>query len=60
MIGGGLLFLDAAAALALAYCAGRAGALMAGTVLVNITPPNPYSDAAMAAWQQGHSLISTA
>ncbi|MFZ4536047.1 VanZ family protein [Propionivibrio sp.] len=28
--------------------------LMAGTVLVNLTPPNPYSAAALATWQQGH------
>jgi glycopeptide antibiotics resistance protein len=31
-------------------------ALMAGTVLVNVTPPNPYSAAALAAWRQGHFL----
>ena len=31
-------------------------ALMAGTVLVNLTPPNPYSTVAMAAWKQGHFL----
>jgi VanZ family protein len=31
-------------------------ALMAGTVLVNLAPPNPYSTAALAAWQQGHFL----
>ena len=31
-------------------------ALMAGTALVNLTPPNPYSEAAMATWQQGHFL----
>ena len=31
-------------------------ALMAGTVLVNLTPPNPYSVAALAAWRQGHFL----
>lgn len=30
--------------------------LMAGTVLVNIAPANPYSAAAMAAWKQGHFL----
>lgn len=29
-------------------------ALMAGTALVNLTPPNPYSEAALAAWRQGH------
>jgi VanZ family protein len=31
-------------------------ALMAGTVLVNMAPPNPYSLAALAAWRQGHFL----
>jgi hypothetical protein len=31
-------------------------ALMAGTVLVNMTPPNPYSAAALAVWRQGHFL----
>jgi VanZ family protein len=31
-------------------------ALMAGTVLVNIAEPNPYSAAALAAWRQGHFL----
>ena len=31
-------------------------ALMAGTVLVNLAPPNPYSTVAMAAWRQGHFL----
>jgi hypothetical protein len=31
-------------------------ALMAGTLLVNLAPPNPYSAAAMAAWRQGHFL----
>ncbi len=31
-------------------------ALMAGTVLVNLAPPNPYSTAALATWQQGHFL----
>jgi VanZ family protein len=31
-------------------------ALMAGTVLVNLAPPNPYSAAALATWQQGHFL----
>ncbi len=31
-------------------------ALMAGTVLVNLAPANPYSAAAMAAWKQGHFL----
>ncbi|MDD2663230.1 MAG: VanZ family protein [Dechloromonas sp.] len=31
-------------------------ALMAGTVLVNLAPANPYSLAALAAWRQGHFL----
>lgn len=31
-------------------------ALMAGTVLVNLAPANPYSAAALAAWRQGHFL----
>jgi VanZ family protein len=31
-------------------------ALMAGSVLVNLAPPNPYSAAALAAWRQGHFL----
>ena len=30
--------------------------LMAGTVLVNLTPPNPYSAAAVTVWRQGHFL----
>lgn len=30
--------------------------LMAGTVLVNVAPFNPYSAAALAAWRQGHFL----
>ena len=30
-------------------------ALMAGTVLVNLAPPNPYSTAALATWRQGTS-----
>jgi len=43
--------LPAAARLVLA-----ALALMAGTVLVNMAPPNPYSIIALAAWRQGHFL----
>ncbi len=31
-------------------------ALMAGAVLVNMAPPNPYSAVALAAWRQGHFL----
>lgn len=31
-------------------------ALISGTVLVNLAPPNPYSMAALAAWRQGHFL----
>ena len=44
-------WLPARAALALA-----ALTLFAGTVLVNLAPPNPYSEAALAAWRQGHFL----
>ena len=55
MIGGAMLFLmlllPPSLRIALAGLA-----LMAGTVLVNIAPPNPYSEAAMATWQQGHFL----
>ncbi|WP_291994317.1 VanZ family protein [Candidatus Accumulibacter sp. ACC003] len=46
-----LLLLPAALRIALAGVA-----LMAGTALVNLTPPNPYSAAALATWQQGHFL----
>ena len=31
-------------------------ALIAGSVLVNLAPANPYSAAALAAWRQGHFL----
>lgn len=31
-------------------------ALMAGTALVNLTPGNPYAEAALAAWRQGNFL----
>lgn len=33
-----------------------ASALLAGTILVNLAPANPYSAAALAAWKQGHFL----
>jgi VanZ family protein len=46
-----MLLLPAAIRVALAGIA-----LMAGTALVNLTPANPYSEAAMAAWRQGHFL----
>jgi VanZ family protein len=45
------LFLPAAGRVALAGLA-----LMAGTVLVNLAPTNPYSVAALATWRQGHFL----
>lgn len=55
MIGGGtlslLLLLPASWRIALAGLA-----LMAGAVLVNLAPPNPYSEIALAAWRQGHFL----
>ena len=38
------------------YIALASLALMAGTILVNLAPFNPYSAAAFAAWQQGHFL----
>ncbi|MDR0776591.1 MAG: VanZ family protein [Azonexus sp.] len=31
-------------------------ALAAGTILVNLAPPNPYSITALATWRQGHFL----
>ncbi len=46
-----LLFLPPPMRIALAGLA-----LMAGTVLVNIAEPNPYSGAALTAWRQGHFL----
>ena len=46
-----LLLLPTAMRIALAGVA-----LMAGTALVNLTPPNPYSEAALATWRQGHFL----
>jgi len=30
--------------------------IMAGTVLVNLAPPNPYLSASLKVWQQGHFL----
>ena len=56
LLGGGalltvMLLLPAPLRIALAGLA-----LMAGTVLVNVTPPNPYSAAALATWRQGHFL----
>jgi hypothetical protein len=45
------LLLPAAPRLAIA-----ALALMAGTVLVNLAPDNPYSAAALSTWRQGHFL----
>jgi VanZ family protein len=46
-----MLWLPARLALILA-----ALALIAGTVLVNLAPANPYSAAALAVWRQGHFL----
>lgn len=55
MVGGAMLslmlLLPASLRIALAGLA-----LMAGTVLVNLAPPNPYSPVALAAWRQGHFL----
>jgi VanZ family protein len=36
--------------------AGAAVLLMAATVLVNLSPPNPYLAASLKVWQQGHFL----
>ena len=47
----GALTLPRTARLALA-----AVLLMAGTVLVNLAPPNPYFTATLKVWQQGHFL----
>lgn len=47
----GVLALPRTARLALA-----AVLLMAGTVLVNLAPPNPYFTATLKVWQQGHFL----
>jgi VanZ family protein len=55
MIGGALLAL-ALLLPALLRVALAGLALMAGTVLVNLAPPNPYSEVALAAWRQGHFL----
>ena len=46
-----LLLLPAPVRIALAGVA-----LMAGSALVNLTPANPYSEAALATWRQGHFL----
>ncbi|MES2771551.1 MAG: VanZ family protein [Pseudomonadota bacterium] len=46
-----LLLLPSAVQLAVAGLA-----LMAGTVLVNLSAPNPYSLLALASWRQGHFL----
>jgi hypothetical protein len=46
-----LLFLPATWRIAVAGMA-----LMAGAVLVNLAPANPYSIAALATWRQGHFL----
>lgn len=51
------LFLAAAIALPAAWRLALALlALLAASTLVNLAPPNPYSMAALATWQQGHFL----
>jgi VanZ family protein len=55
MVGSGVLFV-AVALPATPRLLLTAVALMAGTVLVNMAPPNPYSEAALAVWRQGHFL----
>lgn len=55
MIGGGVLSIFLLMPVWLRHIvAGMA--LMAGTVLVNLAPPNPYSAVAFSIWQQGHFL----
>lgn len=55
MIGGGVLSICLLLPVWLRHI--MAGlALMAGTVLVNLAPPNPYSAVAFSIWQQGHFL----
>ena len=55
MIGGGVLSIVLLLPGGLRHVAAGV-ALMAGTVLVNLAPPNPYSAVAFSVWQQGHFL----
>ena len=55
MIGGGVLSIFLLLPGGLRHVAAGV-ALMAGTVLVNLAPPNPYSAVAFSVWQQGHFL----
>ena len=55
MIGGGVLSIFLLLPGGLRHVAAGL-ALMAGTVLVNLAPPNPYSAVAFSVWQQGHFL----
>lgn len=55
MIGGGVLSIFLLMPGGLRHVAAGL-ALMAGTVLVNLAPPNPYSAVAFSVWQQGHFL----
>ena len=55
MIGGGVLSIFLLLPGGLRHVAAGL-ALMAGTVLVNLAPPNPYSAVAFSVWQQGHYL----
>lgn len=50
-VASGLVVLPRVARLVLA-----AMLIMAGTVLVNLAPPNPYLSASLKVWQQGHFL----
>ena len=56
LIGGVAVALGAVALPRTARLALAAVLLMAGTVLVNLAPPNPYLAASLKVWQQGHFL----
>ena len=56
-LGGGAVFAYAAMRLPrTARLALAAALLMAATVLVNLSPPNPYFAATLKVWEQGHFL----
>lgn len=56
LLAGGLLLAVAIALPAVPRLMLTLLALFAGTILVNLAPPNPYSLAALATWRQGHFL----
>jgi VanZ family protein len=56
MVGAAALFLIRLLLPSASHIALAGLALMAGTTLVNLVPPNPYSTIAMSTWNQGHFL----